>query len=349
MNYGVMLVKPIPSVLLATLMLVVAACSSASTVSSDIVARVNGSDVTLAELDRAYASRIQGADPAPAEEEVENLRLQILNELIINEVLLQLADEAELTATDAEVDVRFNDFKSQYSEERLQEVLAEQQLTAEEVREELRMQLTIDKLLNMEITSKISVSDAGIEEFFDKNREGFNLPETFHFAHLLVTPFEDAGLNNLEGDDATTEQEADEKAQRLLREILGGQDFATHARRYSEDPSSTGVGGDLNFQSIDSIAGVDPALADAILQMRVGETYPRVIQTRFGNHLLKLLEIDAGGQKDLTDPRIETEIHQLLLNQQDQTLRAAFFETIRNTSTIENFMAQRILDRAGSS
>ena len=340
--------KPVLFLTLAVL-IVVAACSPGSTASPDVVARVDGVDITAAELDRAFVSRIQGADPPPAEEEVADLKLQLLNELIINEILLRLASEDELTATDAEVDVQYNDFKNQYSEERFQEVLDEQQLTTEQLREQLREQLTIDKLLNKEITSKISVSDADIEEFFDKNRESFNLPESFHFAHVLVTPVEDPGINNLEADDATTPQEADDKARRLLREIQGGQDFGTIARQFSEDPSSAGLGGDLNFQAIDAIAGVDPALAEAILQMRVGETFPRVVQTRFGNHLLKLLEIDAGGQKDLSDPRIEAEIRQLLFNRQDQTLRAAFLETIRNTSTIENFMARRILDRAASS
>ena len=339
--------KPVLSLALILSLGLVSACSSGSTASTEVAARVNGVDITNAELERQFASRVQGAEPPPAEEEAEDLKLQLLNELISNEILMQLAAEGELTATDAEVDVQFNQFKSQYSEERFQQLLEEQGTTSADLREEMRISLTIDKLVNKEITSKISVSDAEIEDFYNKNTESFNLPETFRVAHLLVTPVADADITNLEGDDATTPEEARQKAARLLRDIQGGQDFATVARQFSEDPTSAPNGGDLGFQPIDAIGGLDPALADAVLQLRVGEALARVVETRFGFHVVKLLERDAGGQKDLTDPRVEAQIRQLIFNRRDQTLKAAFFETARNRSTIENFMAQRILASAG--
>ena len=322
-------------------------CSSDAPAPTNVVARVEGVDITNEELDKEFESRVQGADPAPSEEEIEDLKLQLLSELINNEVLLQLAGDASLTATDAEVDVRFNEFKSQFTEERFQEVLDEQKLTTTDLREQMRTQLTIEKLVNKEITSKISVTETEIEDFFNKNKESFNLPETFRLAHVLITPVEEPEINNIEGDDAKTPEEANAKAQRLLRQIQGGGDFATLARQLSEDPTSAPLGGDLNFQPIDAIGGVDQALADATLQMRVGETYPRVVETRFGYHILKLLEKDAGGQKDLTDPRVQAQIRQLIFDRKDQTLKGAFFEIARNNASIQNFLAQRILERAG--
>ena len=342
--------KSILSALLSACALVLlVACTDTSNVPSDVVARVNGIDLAEDALESLVTARLAGVEPSPSSEELQDLRLQLLTEMIGDEILMQLASADELTATDAEVDVEYNNFKNQYSEERFQEILTEQQMTTEDLREQLRKSLTADKLLNKEITSKISVSDADIETFFETNKEAFDLPRSYHFAHILITPVEDQGLNNLEGDDATTGPEAIEKAERLLRDIQGGQDFASVARQYSEDPSSAAAGGDLNFQSIEAINGVDPAIAEAILQMRVGETYPRVVQTRFGLHLLKLLETEEGGQKDLSDPRVEAQIRQILFNQQDQTLRTAYYETIRNAARIENFLAQRILEGAGSS
>ena len=294
--------KPFLVLTIVAVLVLGSSCSSDATAPANVVARVNGIDVTSEELDKEFESRVQGADPAPSEEEIDDLKLQLLSELINNTVLLQLAADAALTATDAEVDVRFNEFKSQFTEERFQEVLDEQKLTTPDLREEMRTQLTIEKLVNKEITSKISVTEVEIEDFFNKNKESFNLPETFRLAHVLITPVEEPEINNTEGDDAKTPAEAGAKAQRLLRQVQGGGDFATLARQLSEDPTSAPLGGDLNFQPIEAIGGVDPALADATLQMRVGETYPRVVETRFGYHILKLLEKDAGGQKDLTDP-----------------------------------------------
>ncbi len=339
----------LPIVLAASAAFLFSACSGVSTPSGDVVARVNGVDLTADDLDKRLAASLVGVDPAPEEEALEDLQLQLLTEMIGNEILLQLAAEDELTATDAEVDVEYNDFKNQYSLERFEEVLSQQQMTTDDLRGQLRMSLTIDKLLNKEITSKISVSDVEIAEFFEANRESFDLPESFHFAHILITPVAEQGLNNLEGDDAATEEEALAKSTRLLRSIQGGQDFATVARQYSEDPSSAPAGGDLNFQPIEAISGVDPVIAEAILEMREGETYPQIIPTRFGFHLLKLFEIDEGGQKELSDPQVEAQIRQILFDQKDQILRSAYYETIRNAARVENLLAQRILDRAGPS
>ena len=339
--------KPFLALAILAVLVLGSSCSSDATAPTNVVARVNDVDITSEDLDKEFESRVQGADPAPSEVEIEDLKLQLLGELINNEVLLQLAGEAALTATDAEVDVQFNEFKSQFTEERFQELLDEQKLTTTDLREQMRTQLTIEKLVNKEITSKISVSEIEIEDFFNKNKESFNLPETFRLAHVLITPVEEPEVTNTEGDDAKTPAEASAKAQRLLRQIQGGGDFATLARQLSEDPASAPLGGDLNFQPIDAIGGVDPAMADAAIQMRVGETYPRVVETRFGYHILKLLEKDAGGQKDLTDPRVQAQIRQVIFDRKDQMLKGAFFEIARNNSSIQNFLARRILERAG--
>ncbi len=339
--------KPFLALAILAVLLLGSSCTSDATAPANVVARVNDVDITSEELDKEFESRVQGADPVPAEEEIEDLKLQLLGELINNAVLLQLAGDAALTATDAEVDVQFNEFKSQFTEERFQELLDEQKLTTTDLREQMRTQLTIEKLVNKEITSKISVSETEIEDFFNKNKESFNLPETFRLAHVLITPVEEPEVTNTEGDDAKTPAEASAKAQRLLRQIQGGGDFATLARQLSEDPASAPLGGDLNFQPIDAIGGVDPAMADAAIQMRVGETYPRVVETRFGYHILKLLEKDAGGQKDLTDPRVQAQIRQVIFDRKDQMLKSAFFEIARNNSSIQNFLARRILERAG--
>ena len=288
---------------------------------------------------------IQGVDPPPNVEEADDLKLQLLNEMITNEILMQLADERDLVATDAEVDVRFNEFKAGYSTERFQELLDEQHLTTESVRDELRNSLTIEKLVNMEITSKISVSEADIEAFFNANMASFDFPETFYISHILITDFEDPEINNLEGDDAKTLEEARAKAAGLLREIQDGQDFGTMARRFSEDPSTAPGGGDLGFQPIENIAGLDPRLADVVIQMRIGETFPNVIETSIGYHIIKLIDRDEGGQKDLSDPRVESNIRQIIFSQRDQLLRGAFYERARNASSIQNFFAQQILDR----
>lgn len=322
-------------------------CAPNDTIPEDVAARVNGVDISMERLDSEFARAVAGADSVPGPEQSQELKLQLLSDMIGNEVLLQLAAESGLTATDAEVDVQFTEFRNQYTEERFQELLDQQGATIDDVRQDMRDSLTIEKLINKEITSKITVSEAEIREFYSANVDSFNLPEGFHVAHILVTPERDLTITNSTGDDAQTSEEAATKAQRLLRDIRGGLDFAVVARQYSEDPTTAPSGGDLGFQSLETLAGVAQPLADAVAQMRVGETYPQVVATQFGYHLLKLIDQDPGGQKDLSDPQVEAQVRQMIFNQRDQILRSAFFETVRNDSDVQNFFARRILEQAG--
>lgn len=338
--------KVVVILLLLSAALIAASCSAPSTASDDIVARVNGKEIATAELEKQFLNRTNAEQP-PSADEGTDLKLQLLNQMINDRILLEMAGQAGLTASDAEVDVKFNEFKSQYTAEQFQNVLKQQKLSVDEVKNEMRKSITIDKLVNKEITSKISVSEAEIKAFYEKNKESFNLPETYHIAHILVTPVADPEINNLKKDDAKTLDEARQKVSRLLRDIQGGQDFATVARDYSEDPSSAPAGGDLNFQSLENLNNSDPKLAQAVKKLKTGETFPQAVDTRFGFHIIKLLDRDAGGQKDLSDPRVQAQVRQVIFNRKDQTLKAAFSETARNKAKVENYLAQRILDDAG--
>ncbi len=334
---------------LITASLFIASCGSASKASADVVARVNGKDIMTAQLEKQFQNRLNGAEQPPSAEEAQDLKLQVLNQLINDQILLEMASTAGLSATDAEVDVKFNEFKNQYTEEKFKDLLKEQKMTIDDIRNELRKSITIDKLVNKEITSKISVTDAEIKNFYEKNKESFNLPESYHIAHILVTPVADPDLRNGKSDDAKSPDEARQKAARLLREVQGGRDFATVAKESSEDPSSGPNGGDLNFQPLQAIENIDPRLAQAVQKMRAGETFPQVIETRFGFHILKLMEKDAGGQKDLSDPRVQAQVRQVIFNRKDQTLKNAFSEAARNKATVMNYLAERILASAGKS
>jgi len=336
------------SVLLAGL-LVTASCGTASKASADVVARVNNKDITTAQLEKQFQNRLNGAEQPPSPEEAQDLKLQVLNQMINDQILLEQASASSLSATDAEVDVKFNEFKSQYTEEKFKDLLKEQKMTIDDIRNELRKSITIDKLVNKEITSKISVTDAEIKNFYEKNRESFNLPESYHIAHVLVTPVADPELRNAKNDDAKSPDEARQKAARLLKEIQGGKDFATVAKESSEDPSSGPNGGDLKFQSLQALEQIDPRLAQAVQKMRAGETYAQVIETRFGFHIVKLFEKDAGGQKELSDPRVQAQVREVIFNRKDQTLKNAFSEAARNKATVTNYLAERILETAGKS
>ena len=81
--------------------------------------------------------------------------------------------------------------------------------------------------------------------------------------------------------------------------------------------------------------------------MRVGETFPQIIESRAGYHILKLIEKEAGGQKDLSDPRVQASVRQNIFDRKDTLLKNAFSEAARNKAQVVNYLAQRILDSGG--
>jgi len=340
-------VKPVTLlVLLAALCLSLVACSSNASVSEDIVARVNGKDITSAELEKAYQNRINGAQQLPTPEQAQALKFQLLAQMINDEILLQMASSSGLTATDAEVETKFTDLKSQSTEETFQAMLKQQKMTADDIKAEMRKGLTVEKLITKEITQRINVSDAEIKDLYDKNRASFNLPEGYHLQHIMVTPFPEQQITNAKRDDAKSPADAKAKAERIYRDIQGGQDFALMARDWSEDSDSAPNGGDLGFRSLADMEGLDPKLSQAVQRLKLGESSP-LIESKYGYHILKLLQRDSGGQKDLTSPQVEAQIRQEIFNRKEEMLRAAFSETARNKAQINNYLAERLLETAG--
>jgi len=263
-------------------LLATASCGSDTTASANVVARVNGKDITAAELDKQVQIQLNGAAQPPSPEELQDLKLQVLNRMITDQILLEHASGSSLSASDAEVDVKFNEFKSQYTEEEFQKLLKEQKMSVEDIRAEMRKSITVDKLVNKEITSKISVTDGEIKEFYDKNKDSFNLPESYHIAHILVTPVAEPEVQNTKQSDAKTQDEARQKATALLKDVQSGRDFGVVARESSEDASSGPAGGDLNFQTIQSIENIDRSLSQAVLRLRAGRLSRRSSKRSLG-------------------------------------------------------------------
>ena len=134
--------------------LAAAGCSSKPN-SSDVMAQVNSKKILRSEVEKYYTNQTSGAPQAPSMEQGQALRLNILRELIDNEILAQKAEKDGLLATDDEVQRRLTDLKSPYTEEEFQKRLKDRHITLDDLKQELRRSITVDKVLNKEITSRI--------------------------------------------------------------------------------------------------------------------------------------------------------------------------------------------------
>ena len=306
---------------------------------------VDGREITGEDVEKAYRRVSQGQEPS-SEEEVLSAKLGLLNDLIVQDILLAKARALKIDVTDAEVDEAFNEGRKDIPEEAFQQELAKRNLTAADMREGIRRELLSQKLLEQEVSAKITVTDQDLTAFFEANRAQFNLPETsYQIAQIVVTPGPDGEVANRTGDDATTPQAAEQKAKMLMDRLKEGSTFADLARDYSEDPQSAPRGGDLGLVPLSALNQAPKALRDAVLKSAPG-TVSSV--TGGGAHTLVLVvRKEEAGQRDLNSPGIRDQLSNTLKQRKEQLLRTAFLSAARSDATVVNVVAKRVLESPG--
>jgi len=310
-----------------------------------VASTVNNRPITYEEVDKQYAVQF----PAPAERASEDLvtiqKLEILRSLIDNEIMLQRAEKLGLMAVDADVEAKFNELKAPYTQEEFQKQIAARKMTVEELRAQLRRDLSIQKLFNKEITSHVTISDKEVTEFYKANEDRFNLAEPqVHIAQIVVTPGPEPSLRNLKNDDAQNEKQAREKIDMIAGRLDKGEDFAMLAQNYSEDPNTAPNGGDLGFIPESALTKTSVELRSYVMLMQPGQTSD-IIHNPEGYRILKMISKEPAGQRDLNDPRVQQTIRETLMNRKDQLLKAAYYEVARNEAQIVNYYARSICDR----
>jgi peptidyl-prolyl cis-trans isomerase SurA len=333
------------AVLLALLGCIVG-CSHQAAPGADVWAEVDGKPITRQEVERQYRNRMNAGSDAGNREQELSFKLNILDELISNQILLAHAAHARITASEAEVDDRIAQLHSPYTAEEFQKKLADQGMTLADLRTQVRDSLVISKLTNKEIESRISVSAEEIKAYYEHNKANYSVPETeYHVAQIQVTPERDPEVHNLKNDDATSPVAAERKIQALYARLRAGEDFPTVAQEYSEDPRTAPGGGDMGFIPASSLES-NPQLKKAILALQVGGL-SGILQTPSGYHIIKLLGIETAGQHDISDPQVESAIRRSLMNEKEQLLKAAYIEDLRNRVNVVNYLAQQIVTAGG--
>ncbi|HSW50876.1 MAG TPA: peptidylprolyl isomerase, partial [Bryobacteraceae bacterium] len=331
---------------LALLVFSLAACRRSPP--ANVAASVNNRVITMADLDKQYATQYppDRTNPETSEDLVAIQRVEVLRSIIDNEIMLQRAEKLGLMAVDADVEAKFNELKAPYTQEEFQKQLAERKMTADELKTQLRRDLSVQKLFNREITSRINITDKDVTDFYTANRDGFNLAEPqIHLAQIMVTPTPNPAIRNLKSDKAQNDDQARKKIQMLQTRLKNGDDFAMLAQNFSEDPESSPNGGDLGFIAESALERANAELRKVVMQLQPGQFSP-VIRTAEGYRILKVISKEPAGQRDLNDPRVQQTIRETLLNRRDTLLKAAYYERARNEAKVINYLAGSILDQA---
>ncbi len=333
--------------------LVLLASSCRHSVADTTAAVVNGHSITYAELEKQYQLQFSAPENTATSTALQNSnddqalsqKMEVLRSMIDSEIMMQRAEKVGLLATDGDVDARLAELRAPFTQEEFQKQLAARHMTQDDLKAQLRRDLSIQKLFNKELTSKISITDKDVRDFYTQHKDTFNFPEPqVRMAQIVVTPHPDPSVHNLKNDKAQNDDQARQKIAMIEARIRQGEDFGMLAQNYSEDPNTAPNGGDLGFVPESALERASPELRKAVAAMAPGQVTP-VIHSQEGYRILKVLSKEAAGQREFDNPRVQQDIRETLMNRKQQLLRSAYYEVARDEAKVTNYLAASIVQR----
>ena len=313
----------------------------------DVAATVNNRPITYSDLDKFYKRQFVANAEGASDDQRQTQRLEVLRTMIDNEIMLQRSEKEGLMATDSEVDTKFTELRTPYTQEEFDRSLKQQGITVNDLRTQIRRDLSLQKLINKDIVSHITITDKDVTEYYKANKSGFNFPEPqLRIAQIVVTPQPDPNARNLKNDKAQNDEQARKKIEALAQRLKQGEDFAQLAQNFSEDPTYAPNGGDLGPIGESALDKANPELKKLILSMNPGQI-SGIIPTPDGYRIFKMISKEPAGQRELSDPRVQQTIRNLLMNRKDQLLRGAYLEIARSEAKVVNQFAKQIMSQAG--
>ena len=319
--------------------------TSVAPASPDTWATVDGRSIRKDDVERAFR-RTQDGSAKMSTEEALTVKLSILNEMILQDILLAKARALKIEIPQSELDTAYNDAKKNLSDQQFQEELKKRNLTADDMREGLRRELLTKKLMEQEVTSKVSVSDQEINDFYNANKAQFTVAEeAYRLAQIVVSPDRSPQPTNRTGNDATTPQEAVFKVRMVMERLKAGAPFADVAMDYSEDPESAPRGGDLGLVPLSALQKAPAPLRDAVIGKAPGTV---TVATSGGVHtIVAVVSHEKAGERSLSTPGVKDTITQGLKTRKEQLLRTAYLSAARSEAAVTNHFARRVVDSNG--
>jgi len=257
-----------------------------------VVAIVNDGIVLRSELENQLSLIIsnleqQGGQLPP----IETIRENLLERLILERIQLQRADRYGIRVTDEILNNAIANVASNnnVSFEEFPAVLAQEGISYNDYRSELRQQLTIEQLRQREVISRIAVTESELDSFLVFQKEQDALNYDYNLSHILIPTSSRAGTKEIANKESLIYE---------IQEIINeGGDFAQLAKENSKGQQAAS-GGNLGWMKGNQLPEI---FIKVTSQLQSGEL-SQPFQTTSGFHLLKLNEIKGN------DPILEEQI-----------------------------------------
>jgi peptidyl-prolyl cis-trans isomerase SurA len=275
----------------------VATSQDSSFVVDRVVAVVGNRPVLASQVDEEMFSRQSQGVKLPTDPQgLDAVRQQIVSSIIDEELLVQQAQrDTSIKVTDEEiasgVEEQVRKVRSNFTSE--VEYVAELKKAGFQTPEEYRRWLTdqqrraayqnrlIEKLRNDGKLKPVAPTEKEMKQFFEEQKSTLgNRPATLSFRQIVISPAPSPAAK------ARTKAQADS----IVLQLRLGADFATAARRFSQDPGSKEQGGSLNWFRRGVMV---PEFEQVAFSLKPGMISDPV-ESPFGYHIIQVERVQPG-------------------------------------------------------
>lgn len=296
--------------------------ANASTVLVErIIARINNKIITQRQYDKEreklHSQLAQQLSGQKLEQEFNQKSKDLLRDMIDQDLMVQKAKDDDITV-DTDVIKRLDQIRQQYnlkSLQALQDAVEKDGMNWEDFKDQIKRQLEMQQVISREVGSRIILTRADAQKYFEAHKEQFDSPPGVHLAEIMVST------------EKHTPAEAEKLAQKARSEIQSGARFSDVAKELS-DSASAKEGGDVGFFKQGTISD---AISKDIAKVDVGDVSP-IIKTQYGYMIFKVLERRVGQHP--TFDQIANQVMNYLYDQKVQGGMRGFLTTLRKESYI---------------
>ncbi len=271
-----------------------------------VIAVVNDEALTQYELDeqkRIVLAQMSASKVKPPPNDI--FEAQLLERLIIDRAIQQYAKENGVRVDDTMVErtiLRIAQ-ENKITPEELKRALDREKVSYAKYREDIRREITVQRLREREVDSKVQVSEAEVDNYLATVDAQAGGETEYQLAHIMVGVPEQATPDQIEA----RKRRADE----ALALIRSGRDFREIAAQFS-DSQDASSGGDLGWRTP---ARLPTVFVDVLKSMKKGEVSD-VLRSPGGFHIVKLNDSRSRNQPTIVD---QTHVRHILVRVNETT------------------------------